>query len=361
MCLRSGLMSLCVRLTALVVAVALIGLPVPADAAPGAGTPMRCHNDDVRVSIAPGLPTTERIFARLCLPAGRTPRAVQLLTHGWSYDHNYWDVPDPDGGTRYSYVSAAVRAGYATLAYDRLGDGQSSHPPSAVVTFDTGVWIAHQVVQALRTARITGPAGRVGFRKVIEVGHSFGSWYTWFEASRYRDVDAVILSAATHRLNVPATGVKAVLDARPAMLDRRFGLRYDPGYLTTSPGRRYHAFSAPAKVDPRIRAYDEATKQTGTAAELAAIPEILATPLDIRVPAFVVLGAVDGLFCGPLATDCSSVQAFLAPERQALGPHIPTVDGYRLPAAGHDLNLMPNAQKWFTAAQTWTTKKVPPN
>lgn len=321
---------------------------------------MRCRNGRVPVSRAPGRARTDRIFVRLCLPRDRAPRAVQVLVHGWSYDHTYWDLPDPRGGSaRYSYVSSAIRAGYATLAYDRLGAGASSHPLSTAFTFDTGVWVAHQIVHALRAGRVAGPAGPVGFHRIVEVGHSFGSWYTWFEASRYHDVDAVILSSATHRLNVPATGIKAALDARPATLDQRFA-GDDPGYLTTSPGRRYHAFYAPARVNPKVLAHDEATKQTGTAVELAAIPEILTTPLDIRAPVFIAIGSVDGLFCGSLATDCSSREAVLAPERGALGPHVPSVDGFLLPNGGHDLNPMPSATAWFNAAQRWASTKVPP-
>lgn len=327
---------------------------------PANGLPVRpqmsCQDSYVPVSLGPGLPETERIFTRLCLPRGRAPRAVQVLVHGWSYDHTYWDLPDPSGGSaRYSYVSAAIRAGYATLAYDRLGDGASSHPPSVAFTFDTGVWVAHQIVQATRTKKIEGPAGPVGFDKVVEVGHSFGSWYTWFEASRYHDVDAVILSSATHQLNIPATGIRAALDAQPATLDPRFA-----GYLTTRPGRRYNAFYATAPVDPKVLAHDEATKQTGTAAELAAIPEILATPLDVRVPVFIAMGSVDGLFCGRLGTNCSSIGAVLAPERGALGPQVPSVDGILVPNAGHDLNAMLNATVWFDAAQRWASSKVPP-
>ena len=327
---------------------------------PANGLPVRpamsCRDSYVPVSLGPGLPETERIFARLCLPRGGAPRAVQVLVHGWSYDHTYWDIPDPSrGSARYSYVSAAIRAGYATLAYDRLGDGASSHPMSVAFTFDTGVWVAHQIVQAVRTKKIEGPAGPASFDKIVEVGHSYGSWYTWFEASRYHDVDAVILSSVTHRLNIPATGIRAALDAQPATLGPRFA-----GYLTTRPGRRYNAFYATAPVDPKVLAHDEATKQTGTASELAAIPEILATPLDIRVPVFIAMGSVDGLFCGALGTDCSSREAFLAPERSALGPHVPSVDGFLLPNAGHDLNAMLNATAWFGAAQRWASVKVPP-
>jgi hypothetical protein len=41
----------------------------------------------------------------------RQPATVQLLVHGASYDHLYWNFPY--GGGYYSYVDAATAAGYA--------------------------------------------------------------------------------------------------------------------------------------------------------------------------------------------------------------------------------------------------------
>ena len=63
----------------------------------------------------------------------------------------------------------------------------------------------------------------------------------------------------------------------PAAADPRFGplSGLDPGYLTTQPGTRYHAFYEPAQVDPAVVAYDEMTKGTVTSAELQTYPLIL--------------------------------------------------------------------------------------
>src|ERR1700735_3359369 len=59
------------------------------------------------------------LYGELCVPKGRTPSAVQLLVHGTTYNHNYWDWPeDPD---MHSHVRAALAAGYATFNVDRLG------------------------------------------------------------------------------------------------------------------------------------------------------------------------------------------------------------------------------------------------
>lgn len=67
------------------------------------------------------------IFVKLCLPSDPEKLAhvktVQLLTHGATLDHTYWDI-----APGYSYVDVASAAGYATLSYDQLGVGNSDHP-----------------------------------------------------------------------------------------------------------------------------------------------------------------------------------------------------------------------------------------
>jgi hypothetical protein len=69
-------------------------------------------------------------------------------------------------------------------------------------------------------------------------------------ATRYDDVDAVVLTGATHGLTtVNARDRRA--GPLPGAPDPRFGPPpgLDPGYLTTQTGTRYHAFYEPAQVD----------------------------------------------------------------------------------------------------------------
>ncbi len=53
---------------------------------------------------------------------------MQLLVHGITYDHRYWNIADPQNpdGDRYSWVAAAAEASYATAAIDRIGNGNSA-------------------------------------------------------------------------------------------------------------------------------------------------------------------------------------------------------------------------------------------
>ena len=348
------------RSVRLVVLAAAIPLLLGAGAVPGAegsgGGSASCRNVRVPVALTPGMPVNKTIFGRLCLPAGPTPETVQLLVAGITYGNGYWDFPDPSGGTdRYSYVAAANDAGDATLAIDRIGIGKSSRPLGALVTIDSNAHTVHQVVTALRNGLATN-AGTVSFDEIVLVGHSYGSWTSWIEASRYNDVDAVVLTGVSHQMPL-VTALPEALNLYPAILDPAFGpfSGLDATYLTTMPGKRYQMFYAPSPVDPAVITHDEATKQTMTAGELAAFPAILVAPLDIRVPVLLVNGTDDGLFCRPeaLGTDCSSAEALIAAEAPKLGPNVSSVDAYVLPGGGHDLNQLYNAGGYFEATQDW--------
>ena len=92
-----------------------------------------------------------------------------------------------------------------------------------------------------------------------------------------------------------------------------------------------------------------------TSAELQNYQLILAEPLDIRVPVFLTVGAVDTLFCGPAqgGAPCTSEQALIDFEAPFLGLNVPSIDAYILPAGGHDMNQMLNSQLYFQRVLDW--------
>ena len=340
-------------------------LASPAAAAPSTARPGSCVDSALAVSLGPSEPVDQRVALRLCLPAGASPNTVQLLVHGCLYNGQYWDFPDPAGTDRYSFVSAALRAGYATLTIDMIGAGRSSHPLSPRTTVDAGVWVIHQVVQALRGAGpdggVAGPRGRTSFARVIEVSWSFGTFFAWLEVSRYHDVDGAVFTAATHHLAVAVPLLGDALSLMPASLDPQFSSTLDPGYLTTQPGTRRRIFYDPSEADAAVTAYDEAHKDLMTDAEVSGFPSALTAPLDIRVPVLLVLGSSDPLFCGPAATDCSSADAMVAQERGFLGAGVPALTGYLLPGSGHAIGLMSNATTAYAVIQRWASTVAPPD
>ena len=101
---------------------------------------------------------------QLCYRGSREPATVQLVVHGATYNHLYWNFPYGDG--YYSYVDAATAAGYATFDVDRIGDGNSSRPPSGELDLTAGAVALHDAVTALRTGAVDGHA----FRHMIIAG-----------------------------------------------------------------------------------------------------------------------------------------------------------------------------------------------
>src|SRR5690242_16002630 len=104
----------------------LLGLvmfvPAAADASGDHGPPLRCERVTFDVSLAPNQSADQHLVATLCSRGPVHKKTIQVLIHGGTYDHNYWDFPvQPE---TYSYVRELTDAGYATLNIDRLGVGE---------------------------------------------------------------------------------------------------------------------------------------------------------------------------------------------------------------------------------------------
>jgi pimeloyl-ACP methyl ester carboxylesterase len=322
-----------------------------------ASRPVACHDVEIPVALEEGQPTDKTIFGRLCEPEHVEADSVQILLHGGMVSHGIWDLRDPSGGDDFSYVAVANESGYATLAIDRIGNGQSSLPRSSDVTIPADAYTVHQVVQALRRGAVTRPSGGGSFKRVVLVGTSIGTFVAWFEASQYQDVDAVVLTSGAHKIDVDVlqAGESSVF---PAKNDPKFaGLRLDKGYVTfPTPiflGYFYPVIPAPETLEAmeEIRGWTSRTEASG-------IVPALGTPLDIRVPAMVVVGSGDVLVCTSNASDCSSAEAFAAQEEPFLGLDVPEVHGFIVPDAGHTL-IGPGTRDYSLAVQEWLKPRVP--
>lgn len=172
---------------------ALFASPMAAAHASGLAT-LTCSDHTLQVRIADPGPADQTMWGQLCY-RGSQPRTVQVLVPGASYNHLYWNFPYGDG--YYSYVDAVTAVGYATFDVDRIGTGNSSHPPSAELDLNAGAVALHDAVTALRSGSVDGHA----FARVIMVGHSIGSYEVWVEVARYHDVNAVIATGALHALS----------------------------------------------------------------------------------------------------------------------------------------------------------------
>ncbi|RSM79976.1 alpha/beta hydrolase [Kibdelosporangium aridum] len=313
-----------------------------------AGASESCRDLNFPVTLT-AVPQT--MYGRLCVPTGGA-NTVQVLIPGGTYNSSYWDIAySPE--TR-SYRRAMNKAGYATVALDRLGTGRSSTPLSVLLTTITEADVVHQVIQQLRSGA-RGPQ----FSKVILAGHSFGSGMAIIEAATFHDVDAVLITGLAHRINLGGT-IPVFAATLPAILDPKFaGSGHDPAYLTTLPNTRYDIFHKPGpKVDAAV-AFDESTKDTSVhtqAIDLFSLGIILPYSRLIDKPVMIALGQ-DTVFCGPLATDCSSAAGIKRTESlyysAAADLHTFALQGY-----GHAINYAPNATEYHNAVREWADRKV---
>ena len=192
------------------------------------------NNSDLftRVNGGPNTITGKfKIYGKLCYPldpkAAEKVRTVQFLTHGDTLDHTYWEI-----APGYSYIDAAVGAGYATFSYDRIGVGRSEHPdPNQVVQGPLQVEIAHALITLLRESKI----GPLSFKKVVGVGHSGGSTVTNGVTTKYpQDLDAVILTGTS----ISASFVNTALAS------------FDLTIANTDPSRKFAGLSNGYLVQP---------------------------------------------------------------------------------------------------------------
>lgn len=316
------------------------------------GATTQCKQYTIPVHLSVLALTTYHVASWLCYP--QTPgSSVQLLVHGSTYDHTYWDFSCPACQTNdYSYAQYMAQAGYTTFNYDRLGNGQSDHPLPELVTIQGDAYVLSQLIRDLKTGAYGGPA----FQKVIVVAHSVGSAISVDEAAdpTLTSPDGLILSGFIHFVD-PAELAYLATAIHPALLDPDPQINHLlPGYVTTIPNTRGKIFYDLADADPNVIAADEASKEVITDAEFASFFTIEATPISrlIHVPVLEALGQFDNLFC--LGTfDCtngSNVQNYEAPFFSPAA-HLQVII---IPQAGHDLNLQENAATvWYPQALQW--------
>ncbi len=309
-----------------------------------------CTEVTVAVAAAPDRPADQDIAGTLCRPPGGAT-TVQLLLPGGTYDRSYWTLRgDPHGP---SYVDAMIDAGDATLAIDRLGTGESSHPHSATFTAHTQEFVAHQIVQKLRSGSLDGQP----FTRVIVAGHSVGSTIARMLALTYpADVDGLVLTGESSTPNWQAMDALGSVSDR-ANDDPRLAYRQlDDGYVTLTPGSRSALLYHPETADPRIVATDEANPEPDVYSQDPTWGDP-ALNIKIDVPVLMVVGQDDRLLCGAGATDCRDSAALLAQQGASFGPAA-RLRAVLVPNTGHVLNLHRTASTWYPDVAAWARQQI---
>lgn len=321
-----------------------------------AAEPEACSEHRVSVALAPGLPREHFIWGRLCGPRrALDPPTVQLLVHGYSLSHAYWDFPyQPE---RYSYTRFMAEAGYATFNIDRLGIGNSSKPLGWEVNLDTHVFTLHQVIAALRAGRVGG----VAFERVVAVSHSYGTATSETLAAIHPgDVDLLVATGWLHPIS-PSWLTMFRLQQVPAQIEERLRDR-PPAYVTPVPGTSPASFYSAEQTDPAIGPISETLRQTGTEGEWYTGLRLPGFPLDplvtkqIRIPILFVMGQNDILFCGNDVPPCNDPQSVLERERPFFDSEV--FEAYIQPTAGHNVTEQLNAHEGYRAVRIFLDRHL---
>ncbi|CAD6584822.1 MAG: hypothetical protein ASARMPREDX12_001761 [Alectoria sarmentosa] len=335
---------------------------------------------------------TYYISAEFCMPSSMdttTKPNLQILTHGIGFDKTYWDLSY--NNFNYSYVDVATDAyKFCTLAYDRLGIGNSSHgePLDEIQSF---LEIAALAEMTLMLRNGTFPGVDQTFGKIIHVGHSFGSAQTYVLVNMYPTIsDGIVLtgfsmnssfvgyfgagsnfeqaylnqpfrfgnasSSALESIlkigNISSPTVQSVLntysltDYVAGLSSSSPSLNYPAGYLTNANiGANQYLFFLPGFFDPGILLVGENTKQPVTVGELLTLTSL---PMlnAFAGPVLIITGSNDLPYCGGncLATGNASLPSIPAAAVMNF-PNVPSGDftAYIQPNSGHGINLHYNA------------------
>jgi pimeloyl-ACP methyl ester carboxylesterase len=299
-----------------------------------------------------------------------------------AHNFRYWDLSY--NNYNYSYTDVAVdQYGYSTLAIDRLGVGQSSHPdPLNVVQAPTELATIYGITQMLRAGKITALNGTRA-SKIVHVGHSFGSILSYELAAAYPTAsDGLILTGfSANGTWLPQTIAAWNLQIASQNQPFRFGnlslAAIDPilelyglvdlvaglalsfseivlpnGYLTWGDlGANIFAFLTPSYYDPAIGPYTEQGKYPVTYGEILTIGSQPGPAPEFTGPVQVITGNEDAIFCGSNCSATGGASASVLSSAGSLFPKASVFEAYVQPRTGHALNVHYNSTGAFNVIQ----------
>ncbi|KAJ9609753.1 hypothetical protein H2200_006081 [Cladophialophora chaetospira] len=307
---------------------------------------------------------TYNIGAQLCTPSqpagsgGGKADILQIATHGLVFNKKYWDSEvQPE---RYSYVHAAVNAGYSILTYDRLGTGASDKPDAYnIVQAPLQLEILAQITKAARSGALAAVAKShfnhssiPPFSKIVHIGHSFGSILTGGLLARYPELsDGAIetgwlVNAHTGDYNQDSFGWQFAAENDPV----RFGKRGSGYMVVGTKSSLQQGFFHAGSFDPKLLTYANSIKDTTTVGEVLSAASIIGLPgANFTGPVQHFLAEDDAVVCGG---DCKNT--FNITQLQGLFyPKASAVDVYVQPKTGHGLVLHNNATAGYQVMFDW--------
>lgn len=262
---------------------------------------------------------------------GNRHQTIQVLVHGGTYDHRYWDFPTINGRS-YSYARYMVEQDYAVLALDLLGSGESDRPNGDLLTAQALASSLHQVMGYLRAGRL---AVKHPAEKIVLVGHSMGASTSVLAQALFHDADALVTTGLGHVPHeIPGAELFPIF------------LQYE--YFPLPPEMRAALFYCLPHADPEVIRYDETT-MAGliSRGQLLTIFPTFFDPIAngshaVTGPVLVQLGENDAMFPGTLAAGEAQYWASAS-----------SVTVQSLPGMGHDLNTHLDHEASWQQIDAW--------
>ncbi|MYW96113.1 alpha/beta hydrolase [Amycolatopsis rubida] len=254
--------------------------------------------------------------AHLYRARGRRRGILQVLVHGVSYDHRYWDAARINGED-YSYTGYMTERGYDVLAVDLPGVGASSRPGGDAVGFD---YTADALARAVAEVR-----DRLGGNTLVALaGHSLGSLVAIHTQIRWETGDFLIDTC---------TGYVGATFPSPHGPGVREESWKEP-YASHDAEHRARVFYHSPNADPDVIAYDNNTLRNSIPRRIWQDSVTFRDAPDrsgvekVKCPVFIQLGEFDPV-----------LPAKFAEEERALWPADTTVIVEQVEGVGHSLNL----------------------
>jgi len=282
---------------------------------------------------------TWTIHGVMIRPTAGCSRGVLLAMHGLSYGKWAWDFPlRPE---TYSVAQALAARGYAMVAVDRLGYGDSAGgvPNGYTLTVQSYAQMAYQMIRQLRTGTYGG-ASPVAFSHVGLIGHSAGSEVVELTAGLHPGAaDVLIATGYTHEPFVNNFWL-----AREWVQDNRRALLHDYEYFETNPTIRAQDMYNLANADADVVGLDNSKANLTPSGEVFSIGSQPSRWLigTIQKPVLLVLGAKDTLFPGKFGQ--SELALFVLAQDKKL---------IVAPNDGHAFMLQRDAQVTDSAIADW--------
>jgi len=293
---------------------------------------------------------TYRISAHLVEPGGGVsasgvPAAVTLYLHEFSWSQAFWRFPVAG----YDYAAAQAGAGHASVVLDRLGYGDSPHPPGTQTCLGAQADMAHQIVGQLRKGSYPTPgAPSRAFARVAIAGHSVGGAIAELEAYSFKDVDALVLFAwANQGFTAHATADGTQQGASCAMGGAPGG---PPGYAYYNPSSDDFRSLSFNDTDPAVLDAAVKLRQRDPCGDVnSLVPAIASSGVhagEVAVPVLLVCGLADAVYQQPSSCQQQGQEYSASPDETTTF----------IAQAGHALTLERSAPGTRGQVAAWLTR-----